>query len=117
MKALILFISFLLISSCTLCRYQALKDAETARAQGYEVRLVTYEMGFLGKAWGAFIWDYHTEIQVKDSEGQWRWWNGSIAYGPDFPIKVMIKDDWTPEEFAELLRQAEEAKKNEKRND
>jgi len=100
---LLLAFFFLASSGCTICRHAAIKDADKYTDQGYETRIVVYDLSLDGLLWGAFIWDHHAQAQVK-KDGHWYWVCelGGLCEEPTFTIKSIMYY-WEVQEFKDLL--------------
>ena len=105
----LLLLAVLILSLCSCgihtCRVQSILDAEKYASQGYDTRISVYRQGFEGKAWGAFIWQYHAQAQVyKDDKWKWVGMTGLS----DTPTFSVAKDEiyyWTVNEYKRLLEE------------
>jgi hypothetical protein len=89
----------LLFSSCTLCRVSAIEQAQKYQAQGYEVRIATYDLLLDGKLYGAFLWDHHAQAVVwKDGHYSWVGEFGQLSDTSTFRLGRMTVY-WTIDEF------------------
>lgn len=88
----------ILLMGCSVCRFQVLYDAGMAYEQGYEARVMIYEMG--GAA-AVATWPYtgHSQLQIKTVNG-WQFFNG----GSDFPVTGRVAY-YTPEEWMQRLKE------------
>jgi hypothetical protein len=64
-----------MMGGCTLCRNQAVAYAEDYQQQGHEVRIIAYDLTIPGRAYSAFVFDFHAQAQVFQG-GKWRYISG-----------------------------------------
>jgi hypothetical protein len=99
----LLFI-LLFLTSCSICRVQAVKDAEFYKAKGFKVQIATYDLKLDGLLYGAFIWTHHTQAVVWiDNEQKWVGSFG-LSHEPTFRTGRIIVYQ-SLEEFKLLLSQ------------
>ena len=93
-----------LVTSCTVCRQAAVRDAEQYSMQGYEVRIATYELKLDGLLYGAFLWTHHAQAQVYRHE-KWYWVCeiGGLCDEPTFRVKRMVVL-WDVEEYKKVTQ-------------
>lgn len=98
-----LIILLLSLYNCALCRDQAIKDAKYYKSKGYEVGIATYDMNFIGKAIGAFIWSYHAQAVVYvDNKMYYIDMFGDLNTEPTYTPKRIIVQ-WSLEEYEKAL--------------
>ena len=99
--------------SLSLCRDQAVKYADHYAAQGYEVRIIAYDLTLPGRAYSAFVFDFHAQAQVSQ-EGKWLYVSG-LANRPylrdvaDFETK-RINVIYELDEFKQRLQEKSNAR-------
>jgi hypothetical protein len=104
MKTIILVLSLFFLTSCQTCRVTSCEDAKYYKSQGYQTRIAVYKTGLDGKLYGAFIWDYHAQAQVKMGN-EWKWaGNFGLSDTPSFSVKGDIYY-WQPEIYEAFLKQ------------
>lgn len=72
MRKIVIILLACLLASCTICRYQAIKDAEMYERAGYKAQITTYKQGWDGMILGMGIWTHHAQARVFH-RGAWRW--------------------------------------------
>lgn len=102
------FIAILLLgmflTSCHTCRVTSCEDAQYYKSQGYSTRIAIYHIGLDGRLYGAFIWKYHAQAQVK-MDNEWKWVG---KFGPSDNPTFSIQGDiyyWQPEIYEAYLKQ------------
>ena len=105
----LLLLAVLILSLCSCgihtCRVQSINDAERYSQQGYDTRVAVYRQGFEGKAWGAFIWQYHAQAQVYKDD---RWyWVGKFGLSDTSTFSITGNEIyyWTVNEYKRLLEE------------
>ena len=102
MKLLLALIICAILTSCTLCRDEAIKDALYYRAQGWEAKVCTYDLKLDGLLWGGFVWTHHAQGCVwKDGEMKWVGMFG-LADSPTFLMGRTVVQ-WDIEEYQEAV--------------
>jgi hypothetical protein len=107
LRRIFIGLALLSLTGCTLCRNQAVMDADRYQAQGYQAQVATYDLRLDGLLWGGGVWTHHAQAVVwKDGHMLWSGPFG-LSEEPTFRVKRMVVL-WDPDEYRKAITKNKE---------
>ncbi|OPY87323.1 MAG: hypothetical protein A4E71_01064 [Smithella sp. PtaU1.Bin162] len=102
----LLLIITILISACSLCRYQAMKNAAWAYEEGYDVEYVMYSTS---PVFSMGMFNAHVQATFKEN-GRRQWISNDLGIVSSYPDYPMGEYCWilTSEQYIQWLKKSRE---------